>query len=200
MKMDKLEFESKEWIEKSLEMKNGLIKWTIEEEGKYEFHLESRSINYIIGSAVGVNIKLKMNLKKNDILYLFIADTIFLFNKEKKLIAVPGAAAWSGDGRSNGSVNQDLQNSELFEEELEDMVRLGYDYQSVLNGKNRKESWTGSGFYNGHKYRPGYQGCSSYIDSAYESEIRQNTKIPSKGDWDVPLLKFTVPFIEIKLL
>ena len=67
------------------------------------------------------------------------------------------------------------------------------DYQSVLNGENRKESWTGSGFYNGHKCNPSQQGGSSYVDSAHESEIRQNTKIPTKGD-------FNVPFIEIKLL
>ena len=44
---------------------------------------------------------------------MFIADTIFLFDEEKELIAVPGAAGF-GDHRSNGSLNRDLQNSEKF--------------------------------------------------------------------------------------
>ena len=47
-------------------------------------------------------------------MYFFIADTIFLFDEEKNLIAVPGAAGRSGDHRSNGSLNRDLQNSEKF--------------------------------------------------------------------------------------
>ena len=56
---------------------------------------------------------------------MFIADTIFLFDEEKKLIAVPGAAGWQGDHGSNGSLNRDLQNSEKFGDE-EDTDHIGY--------------------------------------------------------------------------
>ena len=68
MKMDELEIENKKWIGKNLKMKNGLIKWTVKDKGEYEFHLESRSTNWdwddCKGPAMGVNIELKMNLKK----------------------------------------------------------------------------------------------------------------------------------------
>ena len=73
MRMDRLEIENREWIERNLEvvefssLERGLIKWTIEDEGKYEFHLESRSTTYFFsdnGEGMGVNIKLKMNLKQ----------------------------------------------------------------------------------------------------------------------------------------
>ena len=69
-----------------------------------------------------------------------------------------------------------------------------------MNGENRKMSGTGSGYYNGKKCNPGRQGGSSYVDSKYESEIRQNTKIPTKADQNVQYSGFTVPCIEIKLL
>ena len=66
--------------------------------------------------------------------------------------------------------------------------------------ENRTVSYTGSGYCNGYKESPGFQGGSSYVDSDYESQIRQNTKIPIKRDKNVPYSGFTVPFIEIKLL
>ena len=68
MKMDKLEIENKKWIKTNLKMKDGLIKWTVKDKGEYAFHLESRSTNWdwddCKGPAMGVNIELKMNLKK----------------------------------------------------------------------------------------------------------------------------------------
>ena len=68
MNMDELEIENKKWIKKNLKMKNGLIKWTVKDKGEYEFHLESRSTNWdwddCKGPAMGVNIELKINLKK----------------------------------------------------------------------------------------------------------------------------------------
>jgi hypothetical protein len=201
MHMHQLEIQNREWIGKNLEMTNGLIKWTIKNEGRYQFYLESRSTNYDEkGPALGVNIKLEMFLKKNDVLYLFFADTVFVFNKTLNLIAVPGSAGLSGDCLSNGSRDQDLQNSEKFKKGIKKDEK-GYDVQSVINRKNRKMSLSGSGYNSGYKWTPGWQGGSTYVDnSRYKTEIRQNTKIPKKRDPNVPYSGFTAPFIEIKYL
>lgn len=218
MRMDRLVIKNKKWIKKNLKMEElsllerGLIKWTVKDEGNYEFHLESRSTHFYFsetGPAMGVNIKLKMNLKENDVLYFFIADTVFLFDEKKNLIAVPGAAGAKGEPLSDGSLNQHLQNCAIFRLEMrgrenefnqaiEESFR-GYDPKSVLNGENRKWSDAGSGYRNGYKYLFRAQGGSSYVNPNYESEIQQNTLIPDQDHLD-PLERFTVPFIEIKLL
>ena len=59
-------------IEKDLRKNNNLIKWTVRDEGEYEIYLESMSTNQDFeddgksqatkGPAMGVNIRLKMNL------------------------------------------------------------------------------------------------------------------------------------------
>ena len=35
MKMDELEIENNKWIKRNLKMKNGLIKWTVKDNGEY---------------------------------------------------------------------------------------------------------------------------------------------------------------------
>ena len=47
-------------------------------------------------------------------MFAFICDSVFLFDKNKKLISVPGSAGWCGNHLSNGSITTDLQNSRKF--------------------------------------------------------------------------------------
>ena len=39
---------------------------------------------------------------------------MFLFNQKKELIAVPGAAGWSGNHLCNGSLTTELEHSDKF--------------------------------------------------------------------------------------
>ena len=114
-----------------------------------------------------------------------------MFDKNKRLISVPGAAGFKGNHYCNGSLTRDLHKSGRLR------VRFysndGYDPESILNGTNRKRSYTGSGYRHGTYDFPGGQGGSTFVDQRYKSKIKQNTQIPQKGD-------FTVPFITIKLL
>ena len=51
---------------------------------------------------------------KGDKLFVFIADTVFLFGQNKKLISVPGAAGFCGNHLCNGSLTTELEHSDQF--------------------------------------------------------------------------------------
>jgi hypothetical protein len=201
MKIEELDINNESWMDNHLKMENGLVEFTIPKTGKYHFVQQSRSSNLDdrerIGPAMGVNVELEIDLKRGEKLYVFIADTIFLFNQNMKLISVPGSAGSWGNHLSNGSLTTELEHSDQFEVET---ASLGYDYQSVLNGTNRKYCDTGSGYKAGTKRYPGSQGGSTFVQPQYKSTIKQNEEIPSKYDNAIPYSGFTVPFIQIKLL
>ena len=137
-----------------------------------------------------------MNFKYEK-LQIFICDTVFVFDKNEKLICVAGSAGM-GDRRGFGSVLEINSNFvEIKENEIERGL-IGYTPEFILNGKCEKEMWNGSGYKCGDKYDRDddvHQGGTSYIDSKYKTDesTSQNKDIVSKGD-------FTVPFIIIKLI
>ena len=53
---------------------------------------------------------------KKDKLLIFITETVFLFDENRKLISVPGAAGASGNHWSNGSLTTELQHADRFRE------------------------------------------------------------------------------------
>ena len=57
--------------------------------------------------------KHRINIK-GDKLFIFICDSVFLFDTNKKLMSVPGAAGASGNHKSNGSMTTELQHSNQF--------------------------------------------------------------------------------------
>ena len=59
-------------------------------------------------------LKHQINIK-GDKLFIFICDSVFLFDTNKKLMSVPGAAGASGNHNSNGSMTTELQHSDKFE-------------------------------------------------------------------------------------
>ena len=206
MKITELEmFETwmKSWIDTYLVMKNGLMELTIPKTGKYQFILQSRSSNRdwsdawndwndaSRGPAMGVNVELVMDLKKGDKVYVFLADTVFLFDEDKKLISVPGAAGYIGNHLCNGSITKETKQSDQFNRNIS---KIGYDPQSVLNGTNRKWSGNGSGYKvsTRYQYRVCVPGGSTFVHPEYKSTVKQNTEVPQKGS-------FTVPFLKIKL-
>ena len=73
MNIDQLDIGNEEWIRNYLKMENGLIEFTIPKTGKYQIIQQSRSSNFDRnerkGPAMGVNIRLKMNLKQVSNIY-----------------------------------------------------------------------------------------------------------------------------------
>merc|ERR1712062_203504 len=165
-------------------MENGLIEFTIPKGGRYKIVQKSRSSNRSNGPAMGVTIELHSDYKKGEKLFIFVADSIFLFDVNKKLISVPGAAGWCGNYLYNGSVTTELQNCDQYYGEI---LGDGYDTESVLNGDNRTQSANGSGYKNGKKYGSGgdRQGGSTFVDSRYKSTIKQTEEIPPTNSFTV---------------
>ena len=145
MTITELDLKYENWMENYMTMENGLIEFTIPKTGRYEIIQKSRSTNVDGRRALGVTVQFVLNLErvksfkleilfiiiKEDKLFIFIADTIFLFDRNKKLISVPGSSGGSGNYLGNGSLTNDLQHSDHFVNEA-DFDEIGYGYKVLL--------------------------------------------------------------------
>ena len=68
-------------------------------------------------------------------MFVFIADSVFVFDNDKTLISVPGAAGMCGDHLSNGSMTTELQHSNDFDEYTGTNF-AGYGKDTCLNSKH----------------------------------------------------------------
>ena len=160
MKMKNVDMMNYEWFFKQiLEIEYGIIEFTAPKSGKYRIIQQSRSTNPKFGGkpSFGVNLELKIVLKKGEKLQIFIADTVFLFDKNQRLISVPGAAGIGGTGYNNGSMTTELQYSGEFDQ--------------IHGNGGGQGNWNCSGYKRGTgstmQLGANYQGGSTFVDRNY---------------------------------
>jgi len=104
-----------------LNVKQGIFQCIAPISGIYQIELESRSTATAVFApaiAKGVNIKIELKFKKNEKIFFFLCDTVYLFDSKFELLAVPGAAGLFGGNESSGSVDIENPHTDHFNTRL----------------------------------------------------------------------------------
>jgi len=197
--------ENFEWMNDTqfLNVSNGQFEWKIPEDGIYKFELESRSSNWshlpdgVGGQVSGIKIKFRKKLEGGQSMFFFISDSIFLFDHDKELLAVPGSSGFQGGESSSGSITTGRINSDLFKKPT---VYTAYEPTDVLNGTNRSYCNGGSGFTRGNsrvwiRGFAHYEGGTSFARGDLNAKISNVKTSTTRHD-----TKFKQPYLDIEKL